>query len=273
MTIPAAATRRRRPRRPPRRRRAARRPSSEAPSTGGEAPAGGMTITYNLNPDAVWDDGTPITSADLECTLQGVAQHARLDPHRGLRPDHRRRRAATRRRSSSRSTEPYAAYKDLFSDRRHHQGRLPSPTATTSPATCWTSIPFSGRPWKMESWSPDQTGPRAERELLGRGGQAHRSPGRHGAEGRQRHRDQLAEVGRGRHDLPAGLRRHHRRAERPEHQVHARLRHQLRGPVLPAGRPVRSRTRSSARPSRNVGRPGADPEVTSTTRSSRAPAC
>ena len=46
--------------------------------------------------------------------------------------------------------------------------------------------------------------------------------------------------------LPAGLRRHHRRAERPEHQVHAGLRHELRGPVLPAAQRARSPTRSSA---------------------------
>ena len=44
-------------------------PSSEPAGTG-EVPAGGMTVTYNLNPDAVWDDGTPITSADLECTYR-----------------------------------------------------------------------------------------------------------------------------------------------------------------------------------------------------------
>ena len=27
-----------------------------------------MTVTIDLNPDAVWDDGTPITVADFECT-------------------------------------------------------------------------------------------------------------------------------------------------------------------------------------------------------------
>ena len=28
-----------------------------------------MTVTVDLNPDAVWQDGSPITVADLECTL------------------------------------------------------------------------------------------------------------------------------------------------------------------------------------------------------------
>ena len=68
--------------------------SSEAPTTeagastsAGEtgsstAPAaGGMTLTIKLNPDAVWDDGTPITSADLECTCKATLEHAWLAEH------------------------------------------------------------------------------------------------------------------------------------------------------------------------------------------------
>ena len=31
-----------------------------------------MTLTIKLNPDAVWDDGTPITSADFECTCKAT---------------------------------------------------------------------------------------------------------------------------------------------------------------------------------------------------------
>ena len=27
-----------------------------------------MTVTIDINPDAVWDDGTPITVADFECS-------------------------------------------------------------------------------------------------------------------------------------------------------------------------------------------------------------
>ena len=29
-----------------------------------------MTITYEISPDAVWEDGSPITAADFECTWQ-----------------------------------------------------------------------------------------------------------------------------------------------------------------------------------------------------------
>jgi len=39
----------------------------------GAAPAGdaAMIITVTLNPDAVWEDGSPITWEDIECTWQG----------------------------------------------------------------------------------------------------------------------------------------------------------------------------------------------------------
>ena len=52
-------------------------PSSEAPSSepaGSDAPASdaAMTLTININPDAVWDDGTPITSKDFECSWQAA---------------------------------------------------------------------------------------------------------------------------------------------------------------------------------------------------------
>ena len=29
-----------------------------------------MTITIDINPDAVWEDGSPITWEDFECTWQ-----------------------------------------------------------------------------------------------------------------------------------------------------------------------------------------------------------
>ncbi len=29
-----------------------------------------MTLTFDINPDAVWEDGTPITWEDFECTWQ-----------------------------------------------------------------------------------------------------------------------------------------------------------------------------------------------------------
>ena len=74
---PTDEDRRHRTRRPHRKRRrtggddrsTGRRPKHR---TGTDAPAGdvAMTVTFDINPDAVWEDGTPITWEDFECTWQ-----------------------------------------------------------------------------------------------------------------------------------------------------------------------------------------------------------
>jgi peptide/nickel transport system substrate-binding protein len=129
-------------------------PSSEAPgTTTGAAPAGGMVLTIHLNPDAVWDDGTPITSKDLECTYKATLNTPGSLTTVGYDK-------ITAFDSSDPATavvtfsEPYAAYKNLFS------GLIKADAVTSCDdvsADMQDSIPFSGRPWKQESWSKDQT--------------------------------------------------------------------------------------------------------------------
>jgi peptide/nickel transport system substrate-binding protein len=132
---------------------------SEAPSSepaGGEVPAGGMTLTIHLNPDAVWDDGTPITSKDLECSWKaalntpGSLVTTGYDKITAIDTSDPQTAVVT-------FSEPYAAYKNLFS------GPGASVLKADNFANCedisgdmLDSVPFSGRPWKQESWSPDQ---------------------------------------------------------------------------------------------------------------------
>jgi len=132
--------------------------STSAGETGSSAApaAGGMTLTIKMNPDAVWDDGTPITSADLECSYKamlntpGSLNTSGYDKVESVD-------ASDPTTLVVKFTQPYAAYKNLFS----------SPTGgiikKDAVANCedisgelQDSIPFSGRPWKQESWSPDQ---------------------------------------------------------------------------------------------------------------------
>ena len=47
--------------------------AAPATTTAGSLPAGvAMQITYEINPKAVWDDGSPITVADFECSWQAA---------------------------------------------------------------------------------------------------------------------------------------------------------------------------------------------------------
>ncbi len=127
---------------------------SDAPTTGGEAPAGGMTVTYNLNPDAVWDDGTPITSADLECTYKaslntpGSIRTAGYDVIASVDASDPATFVVT-------FEQPYAAYKSLWSDNGIIKADAVANCDDIS-GDFQDMIPFSGQPWKMESWSPDQ---------------------------------------------------------------------------------------------------------------------
>ena len=231
-------------------------PSTSAGETGSSdrrRPRAAMTLTIKINPKAVWDDGTPITVDDFECSLQATLNtpgslstvgYDKITSIDASDPDDhvvvKFYEACTRRtRTCSRPTA------DHQGGRRRQLRRRLRPT-------CRTTSRSRVVPWKHRLVEQGPGRPRPERQVLGRGRHAQGHQGRHGAEGRQRHRDQLAEVGRGRLHLPAGVRRHHRRPERPEHQVHPGLRHELRGSVLPGRHDgVRSRTPTSARRSRS----------------------
>ena len=72
-----------------------------------EASEDRLTLTYTLNPEAVWHNGDPITVADWQAqwnALERPQPEFQVVADRGLRPDHRRSsRAPTSSRSSSRS--------------------------------------------------------------------------------------------------------------------------------------------------------------------------
>ena len=77
-----------------------------------------MTLTIDINPDAVWEDGSPITWEDFQCTWQAIPEHAGLAQHHRVGQDHLRRgRARATSRLSSVLSEVYAPYKHLFSAR------------------------------------------------------------------------------------------------------------------------------------------------------------
>ena len=132
---------------------------TEAPTTGAAgAAAGGMTLTIKLNPDAVWDDGSPITSADLECgwranlNTPGSIATAGYEKITGIDTSDPKVAVVT-------FSEPYAAYKTLFSGAAS-AGVIKADSVANCDdisADFLDSIPFSGRPFKQESWSTNQT--------------------------------------------------------------------------------------------------------------------
>jgi peptide/nickel transport system substrate-binding protein len=135
---------------------------AEAPSSanGGitESPP---TITYHINPDANWSDGTPITSKDFDFTWRatlntpGAFTTAGYDQIESID-------TSDPKTAVLHFKTVYAAWPQLFGGVQ--QGLLEAaafPTQADEPKPnlqkeMLTSIPFSGGPWILKSWSNDQ---------------------------------------------------------------------------------------------------------------------
>jgi len=120
---------------------------------GGATGETAMTITYDIVDEAVWEDGSPITVADFECTWQ-----AALNTPGSLGTTGYDKISSVAAGESDKQvvvsfTELYAPYKGLF-------GGLIKKAAVADcndiSADFQTSINYSGTEWKMESWSKDQ---------------------------------------------------------------------------------------------------------------------
>ena len=128
--------------------------SDDTTDNGGNGGTGGaMTITYDINEEAVWEDGSPITAADFECTWQ-----AALNTPGSIVTSGYDKITAVAAGDSDKQVvvsfkELYAPYKGLF-------GGLIKKAAVADcndiSADFQQEMKFSGTPWKMDSWSADQ---------------------------------------------------------------------------------------------------------------------
>ena len=199
--------------------------------------------------DAVWDDGTPITSADVEFTWQAILNTTgtltTVGYDRIASVDTTDPKVAV-----VEFTEPLAAWADLFGSCCGVLLKADAFESADIADELSRELPFSGGPFVLESfdgegavlarneayWDDDAPGAARPRERR-----------RHGRPG---HRDQLAPRRRGRRHLPAagaGHRRHARR--RRDRRLPLRRRHAVRGAVVHPGQPPRRRhRRSTTRP-------------------------
>ena len=117
------------------------------------APEGGMTITYDIAPEATWEDGSPITAADFKATWEaslntpGSISTTGWDQITSVEPGTSDKQVVATFKSK------YAPYRSLFG------GLIKAASvANTSDisADFQESLPFSGRPWVLKSWSLEQ---------------------------------------------------------------------------------------------------------------------
>jgi len=115
-----------------------------------------FTVTYHLNPKAVWDDGTPITSSDIKFSLDAYMQTAGALSTVGYKDV-----------QSIDDSDPHTAvltFKNVFTDWQDifggNQGyvlkKAAFPNGPETSKEMQTSLSFSGRPWKLQSFSNQQ---------------------------------------------------------------------------------------------------------------------
>lgn len=112
-----------------------------------------MTLTIDINPDAVWDDGSPITVADFQCLWNATLNTPGSLTTTGYDKITSVEAGDSDQQVVVKFSEKYAPYKNLF------LGLFPASKVADCndvSADFQTELPFSGREWKIESWSPDQ---------------------------------------------------------------------------------------------------------------------
>lgn len=114
-----------------------------------ETSGNGQTITYSINPDAVWSDGEPITSADFAYTATQIRDGDDIFDKTGYD------RIGSVDTSDPQTAvvtldQPYAGWRTLFST----YGVLPAHLleGKDRASIMADGYDFSGGPWKIESW-------------------------------------------------------------------------------------------------------------------------
>ncbi len=114
-----------------------------------------MTLTVDINPEAVWSDGTPITAADFECTW-----NANLNTPGAISTVGWDQILSVSAGSSDKQVvvefaTVYAPYRGLFIQILP-QHVMTDPTCMDVSGDFLDAIPVSARPWQLTSWSLDQ---------------------------------------------------------------------------------------------------------------------
>jgi peptide/nickel transport system substrate-binding protein len=119
--------------------------------TGGAA----MTLTININPKAVWDDGSPITIADFKCTADAVLNTPGSISTTGYDKIASIEQGKDDHQVVVKMSEVYAPYKNLFGAGQFIKAAAVKDCKNVKDDFA-DNIPFSAMPYKIESWSKDQ---------------------------------------------------------------------------------------------------------------------
>lgn len=129
---------------------------TEAPSIdNGLITEGPFSVTFNIDPAAVWNDGTPITSEDVRFTWRAIMDSTGTLSTSGydLITDVDASDPATAVVTFS---ENYAPWADLFGGGTGFLLKADEFSSTDTAEEMLDAITFSGAPWILQSWGPDE---------------------------------------------------------------------------------------------------------------------
>lgn len=116
---------------------------------------GPFSVTYKISPDAVWDDGSPITSADVEFSFQAQMKTTGAVSTAGY--DQIDRVDTTDPKTAVIVfKKPYADWQDIEGGNSNYLLKKAAFSGVDLKDEMATAIPFSGQPFKLESFSKDQ---------------------------------------------------------------------------------------------------------------------
>jgi peptide/nickel transport system substrate-binding protein len=131
-------------------------PGSTTPASGLTVPSGAtaMTLTVNLDPKAVWEDGSPITVADLECTWQANLQTPGSVTSTGYDQITSVDQGTSDKQAVINFKSVYGPYKILFNPII----KKAAVKDCTDVSGDFDTFPkFSGRPYMLQSWGQSQS--------------------------------------------------------------------------------------------------------------------
>jgi peptide/nickel transport system substrate-binding protein len=133
---------------------------SATTEAGGSAPSGetAMTMTIDLNPKAVWEDGTPITWEDFQCTWQAVVNTPGSLTTAGYDQITSVEKGSSDSQVVVSLKSVYGPYKTLFSDASVPIIKKAAvDDCMDVSADFSTEMPISGRAVKLQSWGENQS--------------------------------------------------------------------------------------------------------------------
>ncbi|HLQ60145.1 MAG TPA: ABC transporter substrate-binding protein [Gemmatimonadales bacterium] len=104
---------------------------------------GPLTLVFHLDPRARWQDGRPVTAADVEFTFNAYTDSAVASPYR---PKLRRIASVTQRDSLTAVFRFRDRYPEMFYDAVYHMRILPAHLLRPVPRDQWKTAPFGRQP-------------------------------------------------------------------------------------------------------------------------------